>query len=944
MLKGKSTYVQEMGVNAFSYHSIDGNEVLILESGEYFVLLDDAWRVLEDADALELGTPDDDLALRLLAIDPFEPWWMSHLAASDSTNVGADVYRKGDTEPNPGTIARFDDIEGFGISPFVATYAFFPETTEFAWVIHDVTPSNIGENECATVVTYLDIEFGDRERNPLFDSATLIEPDPGPTLSIEQVNATGWKIYDDGTAEVTLSTFATSTGGQDEYTIELTARHVAPDDCDPVLSIPNEEASEGDSIKVAFCLSDEPSQFSVAFAAIDSDGEEAARVERTVSFDPPLTPRQTFGITNHEIEGFNPDCTTTVSLKASAPPGLFDVKPSVNAQVRCIGDFECAYATIARQDPSDPTKMELEANVPHGVRAVSIEIQQRLPDDTPVLHIVREHEIDIPVASAPSVTYQGAEVLSYNNDGSANVSLSYSVSEPVDWPFAQLSVAVSCLPPTPCEGQYQVAYPFRDNSGNFEFAVDISGVQTKGAIISTEISSPDLRWSSPRAVTLMDDIGLELPAQPEFDLSWSIPEPVALGYFMDGTALVRVEAEVANQGSTQGFDVAIDKVCNAVQGEARDCWDSDARITLGTGSRTGRVPLGELRLDQGTNEFIIEANGETASATVHVEERIVGITSELWECFEDVEVIQWSTCGGFPSSTIKKWSADQVNVYREGDPEYVAIFDEILVNMGEVTGIEYVLVDDYQSAQIEAYVGHEGHPRVLEVLGQNCSEHWDCNRVWSTRDNDSMDQGILGVRKRDTLRRNVRLSLQDEIRIAMTHHFRYVAIPHHNDDRPFSPDNLVKPQYLRADDIQMFRMVYSPLVKAGMTKGELREKVVFAEDTFDYDEERDADLDLLVYRARRVLQRAGAIQVQMSGSYACGRARENEPRDITASFWDFQYDHSAGKMVEHGERAAVRLAGGAEEGYTPEPFGGRWAMIAVFTAGSISGCIKRTPT
>ena len=137
-------------------------------------------------------------------------------------------------------------------------------------------------------------------------------------------------------------------------------------------------------------------------------------------------------------------------------------------------------------------------------------------------------------------------------------------------------------------------------------------------------------------------------------------------------------------------------------------------IGMGVGSAGASLAVPGLRLPPGDNVLLVNAGDASDHIIVSVDERIV-MSRDMWDCFTDTTGIpritppyDFDTCSGFTGPRVRRWALDTVNVYREGDEDYVVVFDDALDVMADITGIEYVIVDDVGSAHVEAYLGHEG--------------------------------------------------------------------------------------------------------------------------------------------------------------------------------------------------------------------------------------------
>ncbi len=224
--------------------------------------------------------------------------------------------------------------------------------------------------------------------------------------------------------------------------------------------------------------------------------------------------------------------------------------------------------------------------------------------------------------------------------------------------------------------------------------------------------------------------------------------------------------------------------------------------------------------------------------------------------------------------------------HREGDSQCINILDEALRTIGHFTRKEYVPVDDPKNAHIEVYVGHDGHPRVLEMHGPGCNDGPGCASNRSTRGNEAIDRAFVTVHRRLPEWRDESITLEEEIRYTTIHEMLHALIPVGHDNRPFNQLTLDRPEYIRRVDVQMYEMIYSPLVSAGMTLDEMRELVVLDEETLDYDGTPIIEPNLLLQKTMQSLKRSEAMTVEMVGSWQCGFDRTTGGPKVTVTCWD----------------------------------------------------------
>ena len=654
---------------------------------------------------------------------------------------------------------------------------------------------------------------------------------------------------------------------------------------------------------------------------------DAAVAETWIRVASPEAPSPRLRINSHEIVGLSTSGgIVVVAFDLTVPNSITNLNQLADGLVKCRGNVLCEESRKVITAGLDPGRALIQAGLPQGEKEIYLEVSQGTADGVEIVHAHERYEVNAPTASAPVVEFGDYEVLSYNDDGTANLALGFMAQKSADWEYTNLVAQVWCEDESMCSSRSDVAMDWSkaDDSGGYSFFTQLEGLPPGDVVFNAIFGTTESNWPRARAQASLDGIEMSVPHQPEVELRWAGAEAEVLGYFMDGSALVRVTSSFTNIGSANEVNVGVERICLGSSEQLEDCRRSDASATLIPDSESVVVRLGDFKLPQGSNHIEVEANRGLSELELHVDERVVGITRDLWECFIDSNFVNGTTCGGFSGDRIEKWELEQVSVYRDGDPDYVAIFDESLLNLGALLGIDYVIVENYESANIEAYVGHEGHPRVIELTSLDASESPGYARWWSSTKTDSFDGGLVSVRKRHPDWRDEAISLEDEIRYTTIHELSHVLIPIGHDSRPFSPYRLVAPYYVRDSDIAIYQMIYSPLVKAGMTYAEVEDLIIFAEDTLDYDPERDIEIDVLVQKTRDKLQESSAFNVKMSGLNKCGSPPRNLPRDFVAWYWGFEEKMSNHYLVQRGDRGAI---GFDSDGEGWQLTGGNWQLM-----------------
>ncbi len=728
---------------------------------------------------------------------------------------------------------------------------------------------------------------------------------PAPALTIVSTDESRWTFLDTGDAILDFNVAITKSGDWGDTRFELRVECPDRDGCAKPYPVNFDERPDAIVVRATVRLAPGTSDLNLRLAPAGEGSVSDAMAETRIRVAAPETPGAPLRIDSHEVASRGADGTAVVSFVLALPDSIADPSRPADWLVRCLGDVFCDESGKLVAGESGPGQRVVQVSLPHGEREIYLEVSKGKTDGVEVVHAIERYPVDLSPASAPVVEFGGYEVVSYNDDGTANLVLEFLAQEAEDWSYTSLVAQVSCAGEVVCSGQQDTVIDWSKAEGRHRFEVEVKGVPTGDVALDASFDGTGSDWSRRRDAARLLGIELTLYPQPEIELMWHDSGAEVLGYFMDGSALVRVSSRFSNTGSADEGTVAVERIClNSAELE-QECWQPAVSVSILPDGGSGSVQLGDFKLPQGKNELIVDAGESSSMIEIEVEAKIVGITRDLWECFKDRFPVKDTTCGGFQGERILKWELDRVFVYREGDPEYVRIFDESLFNMGEVLGIEYVIVDDRESTHIEAYLGHEGHPRLAERMDAASIEALGSARWWSSAGSESFDGGLISVRKRYPHPGDDEGAFANRIRLTTVHELSHVLIPMRHDSRPFSLYRLVRPYYLRESDLEIYRMIYSPLVRAGMTYDEVEALMVFAEDTLDHEPERDPDVELLAHKARKLLQFSDAIRLNMSATGACSDQSPAVPRNLTVAYWRLGYWESQNFMVEQGSRSSL---------------------------------------
>ncbi len=638
----------------------------------------------------------------------------------------------------------------------------------------------------------------------------------------------------------------------------------------------------------------------------------------------------------HEVYRLDEDGMARVWVSVQLPGSFDDVDASAVVRVGCDGGVICHRGLLSVVETVDQGKVgTFSLRVPPGENAVDIVVRAVKESGDAVTYAIGGHRISVPEPQPLGVGFAGYRVSDINADGSVNMRLKFTLRRPDSWPIMVIKAVVLCEGGEVCGGTGGVLPDWSGDSATSDrmsWEVTVRNVPTGRVQLGAAFDPDPEEWFGASRVARIDGIVVESTGEISDlinpNVSWEVASMDVKGYYMDGSALVGLgmSAELSDgSGSAGGVVKEVCLEAEIVGGEGCQSLGDPVMVRLDS-SDSSLVPM-ELRLPPGEHSLIVSGGELTGTVDVEVEERFI-MSRLMWECFVETEVSDemlrsygLGTCSGFNRPQVRKWDLDTVNVYREGHPLYVEVFDELLGSFTELTGIEYVVVDDVDTANIEAYVGHEGHPRVLEMLGEDCNERLYCEEAYSSpsaRD-DTVDRAIIGLRFYPELLENEPARLDEILRSIIYFTSLRSFIPTPNPTRPFLLGHRDPKTMLHPNDVAMYRLYYSPRALPGMLIEDLRDLVVFEEETLNY-EPKLPRLDIFTNRMLRAHFDAGSVTVDMIGMDLRGNARIPGTR-LTAQFGDYEVARSQVIRFSTPSWSSI-IFGFDEESWSSA--GGRW--------------------
>lgn len=675
-------------------------------------------------------------------------------------------------------------------------------------------------------------------------------------------------------------------------------------------------------------------------AAQTSSGDALEHGVENYSISVPRVRPPTVTYEGHEIQTHHADGTADVLLRLFVERGDRWPMPAFQIEAWCIAVDPCsAQETVFPGWVTDSRAADIHF-VPLLVKRMAQgnhRLLVRVRDYAPPGFIdpwTGDHRqvavygigFNVPRALPPEIHLDRYDLVGYSEDATANIELTFVVKRPDAWPMSSIRARLGCSQYQTCLVDEVVTPDWvrDDNLDSFLWQLTVSGIAIGSIQLDGAFEAEHHPWFGAPRTTTIADINLEVPEQKEFQVVWRPVTSQVNGYYMDGTASVDLSVVGWQIGRAESVADRISGVCySETSGEEPVCHDLIDALDISISKEKETFEMRQLRLPQGTTPISVKAGIATGELEIHVQERFIGISRELWECFIDTSPKHGATCGGFHTPYLERWALNTVNVYRVGVEPYIRIFDEFIATVGELTGIDFVNTDDPEKAHVEAYLGHEGHERVLSKQGASCSyHHATCTSRWMSLQNGHIvDRVLISIRKRNPEWRDASISIEDAIAYITIREGLGALIPTSDDDRPHSPGLVDQSTLMRRHDMQMFRLLYSPFAQPGMMLADLREYVVLNEETLNY-QAGLPEPELFARNVWRTLFEAGSISLEMMGSDVRGRALDSGPL-INVNYAGFAPDHSLLTKFETASWSSI-IIGWDEESWSSA--GGRWTQ------------------
>ena len=403
------------------------------------------------------------------------------------------------------------------------------------------------------------------------------------------------------------------------------------------------------------------------------------------------------------------------------------------------------------------------------------------------------------------------------------------------------------------------------------------------------------------------------------------------GYRQDGMAEVELSIELRNDGDIPAQDAPVVTVgCTLNGGPVSGCGGPLDGLVLPDGVGREEAAL-RLRVPMGTELRAVLEDG-TASNTVIVPERIVGVERDVWECFSDrprrdasYENDFLGGCGGWTSGTVLKWDPEvPVRVWADpsGDPRYVRILEEVLNELALLLDLDVEWVQTEAEATLKAYVGVPSTRAASLGLDAFCQDTVGCGGPESYEDgaitSASMSVWLDGPQEAP-------LTKNEIVHATLHEALHALAAMHH---RPavrsvMSVNAALRLPMLSDSDEALLRLHAHPLVRPGMAMPEVQRLIVFADELLDPPPIAHGDDGIrLAERAYAAMLDAGMARFdvrggwpdrgcerEFSGSHALRPVRSRLPHPRTLR-WSFGRRHPDPTRSRSAGRAGGRPPAG----------------------------------
>ncbi len=380
----------------------------------------------------------------------------------------------------------------------------------------------------------------------------------------------------------------------------------------------------------------------------------------------------------------------------------------------------------------------------------------------------------------------------------------------------------------------------------------------------------DFRWGAENVI----EETIQVPHPPPLEWSLSaVSNAQDIRYWSDGSANVVFETTMVNTGSDLVTgDALVSIECTKSDEVLEDC-GGEYMIELDP-SQHPNATRHTVKVPAGTTTLTFSHRDEPPLTTsAKVPERILGVERDIWECFSDTSNHGMETsddagvgCAAWRNDYIAKWPvAEPIKVWKTGDEDYKAIFDQVLQDIGPVLNMEFETTVTKSQADLIAYLGLPRAETRLDEL--KCNQAAGC-ALFDIASDGSIVAAEMVVWPPITV--NDKVGRDHLIYSVALHELMHVltGMLHRHDDRTsvMSYDSL---DYLTLgeQDKALLHIASHPLVEPGMRFGEIRELIVFADELLDPPMKSELSVEEILRRTHARLMDDGSAIFEIRGGW-----------------------------------------------------------------------------
>ena len=465
------------------------------------------------------------------------------------------------------------------------------------------------------------------------------------------------------------------------------------------------------------------------------------------------------------------------------------------------------------------------------------------------------------------VSVNSIETVKWHTDGRGLVSISLEVGNVGVVRTGRLPVGVECADDF-CSGLTVTGPIDVGTTATVDFTVWVK-VGSVAATIYAGGNDDGFRWGEDNVI----ETTIEVPEGPPLEWSLSaVSDAEEFRYWSDGSANAVFETTMVNVGSDLVVgELQISVSCSQSGEVVVDCGGDlsvslDPSIEPNHTQHVVRVPKGETMLHFSQGEDI------ELTAEAMVPERILGVDREIWDCFSDRSNVRRETrsdlgvgCGGWRNEFVTKWQIGKpILIWTEGDPEYVAIFDEVLEYIAPLLNVEFERVANKSRSELRAYLGLSRSERISAL---RCNFAAGCTSFDVGADGTILSGDLVVWPPYSTYTESGRNHMIYSIALHELIHALTGMLHRHADRTSVMGYDSLDYNTVGRTDAALLRITSHTLVKPGMRFNEVGELIVFADEMLDRVEEAEITTAEVLRRAHATMMDAGSASYRISGGW-----------------------------------------------------------------------------